>query len=487
MIGHLKMMNLRFITTKILLMNIRKSFRKLQILPASKFIYRSAMILVCLFTLSIAVSQEQEEYVIDQVVAVVGKSIILESDIQNQYLVYRSQGGISGSATEIKCGVLEEVLFQKLMVTQAEVDSIVISEVQVEADLDRRLSGFIQQFGSQEKMEDYYGKTLAEIKKELYNIVHEQMLAQQVQSGIITDVDVTPSEIRSYFKTIPEDSIPLIKTEYIISEIVKNPPISIEEKLRIKEQLNEIRKRILEGSSFSTLAIMYSQDPGSAKNGGELGFYGRGQLYPEFEAVAFKLKEGEISNILETEAGYHIIQMIERKGDYINVRHILLTPKVSAQDLAVAKSQLDSVAMLIRSDSITFSQAVRQFSEAENINNDGVIINPYTMSTTFEAEQLDPQVSFVIEKMDVGEISNPVPMKTEDKKDAYRILLLTKKTQPHKANLADDYTRIRGWALQDKQMRTIGEWIDNKVKNTYVRIIAEYNSCNFDHEWSENN
>ncbi len=450
-------------------------------------IVRSFLLIASLSLLSVSYSQVQEEFVIDQVVAVVGKSIVLESDVQNQYLNYRDQGGISGSATEIKCSILEEVLFQKLMVAQAEIDSIEISQVQVEADLDRRLSGFIQQFGSQEKMEEFYGKTLAEIKKELYNIVHEQMLAQQVQSEIVSGVDVTPSEIRSFFKSIPEDSVQLIKTEYIISEIVKNPPISIEEKLRVKEQLNEIRKRILDGSSFSTLAIMYSQDPGSASKGGELGFYGRGQLYPEFEAVAFKLKEGEISNILETDAGYHIIQMIERKGDYINVRHILLTPKVSSLDLANAKRQLDSVATLIRSDSITFSQAVVQFSEAENINNDGVILNPYTMSTTFEAEQLDPQVSFVIEKMEVGEISNPVPMKTEDNKDAYRILLLKKKTQPHKANLVDDYTRLRGWALQNKQMNTIGEWIDEKVKNTYVRIIDEYKLCNFDHKWNKNN
>ncbi len=449
------------------------------------FLIHFSLLLIGLSSVSLAIAQDQEDMVIDQVVAVVGKSIILESDIQNQYLNFRMQGGISGSATEMKCRILEEVLFQKLMVTQAEVDSIVVSDIQVEADLDRRLSGFIQQFGSQEKMEDYYGKSLAEIKQELYGIVHEQMLAQQVQSGIVSGVDITPSEIRSFFKSIPEDSIPLIKTEYIIAEIVKNPPISIEEKLRIKEQLNDIRKRILDGSSFSTLAIMYSQDPGSAKKGGELGFYGRGQLYPEFEAVAFKLQEGEISNIIETEAGYHIIQMIARKGDYVNVRHILLSPKVSPQDLAIAKSELDSVAELIKSDSITFVEAVNQFSESENKNNDGIIINPYSMSTTFEADQLDPQVSFVIEKMEVGEISNPVPMKTEDKKDAYRILLLKKRTPPHKANMHDDYIRIQQWALQDKQMKTIDKWIENKAKTTYVRIIDEYNTCNFDHSWGK--
>jgi peptidyl-prolyl cis-trans isomerase SurA len=443
------------------------------------------LIFTMLINANNAASQENDEFVIDQVVAIVGKSIILESDVQNQYLSYRMQGGIAGSASEIKCKILEDILFQKLMVTQAEVDSIDVSEVQVEGDLDRRLSGFIQQFGSQEKMEDYYGKSIIEIKKELHDIVYEQMLAQQVQSGIVADVDVTPSEIRAFFKTIPKDSIPQINTEYVIAQIVKNPPISISEKLRIKEQLMNYRQRILDGSSFSTLAIMYSQDPGSAKKGGELGFYGRGQLYPEFEAVAFKLKEGEISNVLETEAGYHIIQMIKRKGDYINVRHILLTPKVSSEDLAIAKHELDSIVLLIKNDSISFSDAVLRFSEAENINNGGILINQYTMSTTFDAEQLDPQVSFVIDKMEVGEISNPVPMKTEEKKDAYRILLLKEKTQPHNANINDDYTRIRQWALQDKQMKTIDNWIDKKAKNTYVRIIEEYQSCGFDHSWGK--
>lgn len=428
---------------------------------------------------------ESDEYIIDQIVAIVGNNIILESDIQNQYLNYKMQGGIAGSISQVKCNIMEDVMFQKLMVAQAEVDSIEVSDVQVEADLDRRLSSFIQQFGSQEKMEDYYGKSLTEIKSELYSIVKEQLLAQQVQSGIVSSVDVAPSEIRTFYESIPYDSIPIIKTEYVIAEIVKNPPISIEEKLRVKDQLNSIRKRILDGASFGTLAIMYSQDPGSAKKGGELGFYGRGQLYPEFEAVAFKLNEGEISNVLETEAGYHIIQMIERKGDYINVRHILLSPKVSVEDLNIAKNELDSIANLIRSDSISFEDAVARFSEGENSNNGGLMINPYTMSTTFEAEQLDPQVSFTIEKMEVGEISNPVPMKTEDNKDAYRIMMLKKRSKPHKANLEDDYSKIREWALQNKQMETIGEWIEDKASDTYIKIIDEYQGCEFAHKWSE--
>ncbi len=427
--------------------------------------------------------QTEDAHIIDQVVAVVGKNVILESDIENQYLNYRMQGGISGTSSEVRCKILEEQLFQKLMVSQAEVDSIEVNDAQVEGEMERRLQMFITQFGTQEKMEAYYNKTIPEIKKELHDIIKEQMIAQKVQGDIVIDVAVTPSEIRSYFKSIPEDSIPQIPTEYQIAQIVKNPPISIEEKIRVKEKLLDLRSRILKGESFSTMAILYSEDPGSAKKGGELGFYGRGQLYPEFEAVAFKLKEGEISNIVESEAGYHIIQMIERKGDYINVRHILLIPKVSPADLLKARTLLDSVAQLIRSDSISFKDAVEKFSDADNKNNGGLLVNTYTGSTIFEAEQLDPQISFVIEKMKVGEISNPVPLKTEDKEDAYQIVLLKKKTKPHKANLKDDYSKIQAWAEARKKQKVIDNWINEKAKETYVRIIDQYKGCSFNHSW----
>lgn len=426
----------------------------------------------------------QEDYqIIDQVVAVVGKNIILESDIENQYLNYRLQSGFKGGAKDIRCQILEEQLFQKLMVAEAEVDSIEVSEVQVEGELERRLQMFVSQFGTQEKMEQYYGKSIPEIKSELHNIIKEQMIAQQVQSGIIADVTVTPSEIRSYFRSIPADSIPQITTEYQIAHIVKKPPINVEEKIRVKEQLLDLRSRILKGENFSTMAILYSEDPGSAKKGGELGFYGRGQLYPEFEAIAFKLNEGEISNIVDTEAGYHIIQMVERKGDYINVRHILLIPKVSPEDLMKARNELDSIAILIRADSLTFEEGVERFSEAKNKNSGGLLVNAYTGSTTFEAEQLDPQISFVIEKMKVGEISNPVPLKTEEQEDAYQIVLLKKKTQAHKANLKQDYSKIMAWAEGNKKQIIITEWINDKAQDTYVKIINQYKDCDFKHDW----
>lgn len=422
--------------------------------------------------------------VIDEVVAVVGKGIILQSDIENQYLNLKMQGVARGSKEEMSCIILEDVLYQKLMVTQAEYDSLQVNEAQVESELDSRLGMFINQFGSQEKLEQYYSKTMSEIKNELRGIISEQLLSQQVQTEIVSKVTVTPTEIRTYFKSLDEDSIPMIKTQYIIAEIVKKPPISVGEKLVVKEKLLELRKRILAGESFSTMAILYSQDPGSAKKGGELGFYGRGQLYPEFEAVAFKLKEGEVSNIVETEAGYHIIQLIERKGDFVNVRHILLIPKVSSEDLLIARSQLDSVARLIRNDSITFDQIVERFSDGENRNNGGLLINQYTGGTTFEAEQLDPQVSFTVEKMKIGEVSNPVPMKTTDQKDAYRILMLKDKTVPHKANMKDDYSVLQQWALEEKKMKAIDKWINEKAKDTYISIIPSYKQCQLKHSWN---
>ncbi len=446
--------------------------------------YFSAFLVVSLaFLLSVSTMQAQQPQVIDQVAAVVGRNIILESDIENQYLNYRLQGSIKGSGPEVKCSILEDMLFQKLLVAQAEVDSIVVDDAQVNSELDRRIGMFIQQFGSQEKLENYYHKSIKDIKSELFDVIKEQLLSQQVQQQIISSVTVTPSEVKDFFKSIPKDSIPQIKTEYVIQQIVKNPPISIEEKIRVKEELLELRKRILNGENFSTLAILYSEDPGSAKNGGELGFYGRGQLYPEFEAVAFKLKEGEVSDVVETEAGYHIIQMIERKGDYINVRHILRVPKVSPADLAKARSELDSVARLIRNDSITFDEAVEKFSEGKNKNSGGYLINQYTGGTAFEAEQLDPQVSFVIDKLKVGEISNPVPMKTDKLKDAYRILYLKDKTKPHRANMKDDYPKIQQWALQRKQKKVIDEWVNEKSAQTYIRISDDFKNCQFHYHW----
>jgi peptidyl-prolyl cis-trans isomerase SurA len=425
----------------------------------------------------------QEPVIIDQVVAVVGQNIILESDIENQYYQYRMQSGTIGSASSIRCQMLENILFQKLLLNQAEIDSIVISPTQVEQTMDQRLRYFIAQLGSRERFEEYYGKSIAQFREDFYEEVENQLKIESAQQTIVANVSVTPSEVKSFFRAIPIDSIPLINSQVEIGEIVRTPEISLEQTLIIKENLRGLRKRVEAGESFATLAILYSEDPGSASKGGELGFYGRGELYKEFEAVAFKLDEGEVSDIVETKAGFHIIQLIERKGDYVNVRHILLKTKVSPVDLAEAKAFLDTVAQLIKSDSITFDEAVLKYSDADNKNSGGLLINPMTGGTGFEVSDLEPQVSFVIDKMKVGEISMPVLMEAEDGKQAYRLLYLKKRTLPHRANLQEDYSKVQEWALMEKQAETFQEWVDKKARKTYIRINDRFRECEFEYDW----
>ncbi len=440
--------------------------------------------LIVIFALFIApLKAQQEPQVIDRVVAVVGQNVILQSDIEAQYIQMRLQGGIKGSASSIRCEILEDLMFRKLMLNQAEMDSITVTDEQVNSEVDRLVRYFISQLGSQENLEKYYNKTMPEIKEELFRMRKDQMLEEQVQQTILANVEVTPAEVRKCYYDIPNDSIPMVNSKYEIAHIVKKPAITLDQKLEVKDRLYKMRKRILDGERFSTLALLYSEDPGSAKKGGELGFHGRGEFAPEFEAAAFNLRDGEISEVIETEFGFHIIQMIERRGDFVNVRHILLTVKVSPEALQEAYDELDSIAQLIHNDSITFDEAVRKFSDEKDKTNGGILVNPNTGSTLFDASELDQQVSFTINRMQVGELSEPVPMKTEDNKDAYRLLYLKRKTAPHKANLKDDYTLIRNWALQQKREEIINKWIENKSQKAYIKVIDDYKDCDFMFNW----
>ena len=441
--------------------------------------------LIALFFVFMMVpSKAQEAQVIDRVVAVVGQNIILQSDIEAQYIQFRLQGGIKGSASSIRCEILEDLMFQKLMLNQAEMDSITVTDEQVEADVDRMVRYFMAQLGSQENLEKYYKKTLPEIKEELRRMRKDQMLVEQVQQAVLANVEVTPAEVKKCFYDIPKDSIPMVNSKYEIAHIVKRPPITLDEKLAVKEKLYKMRKRILDGERFSTLALLYSEDPGSAKKGGELGFHGRGEFAPEFEAAAFNLRDGEISEVVETEFGFHIIQMIERRGDFVNVRHILLTVKVSPEALQMAYDELDSIAQLLRNDSIAFDEAVRKFSDEKDRMSGGLLVNPATGGTLFDASELDQQVSVTINRMKVGDISAPVPMKTSDNKDAYRLLYLKRKTDPHRANLKDDYTLIRDWAMQHKREEVINKWIENNSKKAYIKVIDDFRDYDFMFDWN---
>lgn len=429
-------------------------------------------------------AKAQETQVIDRVVAVVGQNIILQSDIEAQYIQYRLQGGIKGSASSIRCEILEDQMFRKLMLNQAEMDSITVTDEQVDSEVDRMVSYFISQLGSQENLEKYYKKTMPEIREELFRMRKEQLLVEQVEHAMLANVEITPSEVKRFYQNMPKDSIPMVNSKYEIAQLVKKPPITLDQKLEVKDRLYKMRKRILEGERFSTLALLYSEDPGSAKKGGELGFKGKGEFVPEFEAAAFNLRDGEISEVVETEYGFHIIQMIERKGDFVNVRHILLTVKVDPEVLQMAYDQLDSIAELIHNDSLTFDEAVRRFSDEKDKINGGILVNPVTGGTLFDASELDQQVSAAVNKMKVGEISAPVPMKTSDNKDACRLLYLRKKTAPHQANLKDDYILIRDMAMQKKREEIINKWIANKSGKAYIKVDEDFRDCDFMFEWN---
>jgi len=440
-------------------------------------------VMMALVLCMIMITAKAQDKVIDEVVATVGSHMIMLSDIEQQYMQMRAVEGFNTNSTTARCQILESMLFQKLMLNQAEFDSLKVTDEEVEGSLDSKLRYYIQQFGSRDKLEAFYKKSIDEIKAEFKEPIREQLLEEQVQQKITADVKVTPSQVKKYFNAIPSDSIPLIATEYEIAEIVKDPPLSPEELNAAKEKISALRARIVKGEKFATLAILYSEDPGSAPKGGELGLFGRGDMYPEFEAAAFSLKKGEVSDVIKTKAGYHILQLIERRGEYVNARHILIIPKVSPMDIAKAKVKLDSIADLIRKDSITFEKAVRKYSDDPNRMNGGLLINPASGNSRFEASQIDREVFFVIDKMKVGEVSKPVPMTNEEGKEAYRLLYLKLRTEPHRASLKEDYNQVQEWALNDSRTKVIFEWIAKKISSTYVNVTDTYKSCKFNHKW----
>jgi len=427
--------------------------------------------------------QTAKDSIVDGVVAIVGANVILRSDIENQYLQFRAQGNIQGSAEKVRCQIIEGLLFQKLLYHQAQIDSVKITESQVDGEMDHRMRMFINQIGSPEKLEEYYQKSISEIKEEMRDIIKEQMMVQSSQEKITKDVNITPSEVKAYLKKLPKDSIPEISSEIEVGMIMKSPVIGDAEKQACIDRLKSFKERIKKGDDFSTLAVLYSEDPGSAKKGGELGMFKRGDMRIEFEAAAFKLKPGEISDIVETEDGFHIIQMIERKGEYINVRHILLQPKVLLASMTRAKTILDSVGNLFEQKKITFADAVVRFSDDPTRNNGGLIINPVTGTSKFEASQLDPKIFFVIDKLKVGDISAPMLYKTERGKEEYRLYYLKTRTVPHKANLQDDYAKIHQMALDEKKMNIMNAWIKERIVKTFISIDEEYRKCPFQREW----
>jgi peptidyl-prolyl cis-trans isomerase SurA len=436
------------------------------------------------FTIIASVCLAQVQ-VVDRIVAVVGSKIVMKSDVENQYNQYLSQGNIANN--NIKCRIVDQLMLNRLMLNQAVLDSVVVTDEQVESELDKKIRYFVSQIGSEKKLEEYFKKSIVEIKAEYKDLLKDQLLAQAMQSKITKDITATPSDVRAYYSRIPVDSLPNLNAEIEVSQITKKAPFSHAEIKAVKDKLEDIKARVAKGEDFGTMAVLYSEDPGSAKKSGDLGFVGRGELVPEFEAIAYSLKPNEISNIVETQFGYHIIQMIERRGNEINVRHILLKPKILNEDLLKAKASLDSIDDLIKSGKITFADAAQKYSDdAESKNNGGLMLNPQTGSSKFETDQMDPTLYFQIDKMKVGEMSAPLAFQTADGKQGFRLVLIKSKIDAHKANLKDDYQKIQTVALSEKQNNAINDWVEKKRVNTYIQINDEYKDCEELKDWIAN-
>ncbi|MBQ8939112.1 MAG: peptidylprolyl isomerase [Paludibacteraceae bacterium] len=421
--------------------------------------------------------------VIDEVIWVVGDEAILRSEVEEERLRAQYEGQqIKGDPY---CVIPEQMAVQKLFLHQAIIDSVEANESSVSHQVDMRLNYYINQIGSKEKMEEYFRKPSSEIREEMMTTVRNQMIIQQMQQKLTADIKPTPAEIRRYYNSLPEDSIPMMPAQVEVQILSFEPPVPTEETERIKQRLREFTERVQNGTAdFSMLARLYSEDTESAKRGGELGFVGRGQLVTEFADVAFNLNDPKrVSRIVQTEYGYHIIQLIEKKGERINCRHILLRPRISATDKINAINKLDTIRQLVESDSLQFEQAVLRFSQDKNtVMNAGLMINPNTGSSKFEYQDLAPEIAKQIYSLNEGDVSQPFVMMDQTKnREVCAIVRVKKKTDVHRANLTDDFQAIKGMLEQKLSADFIHEWILKKQKATYVQISPEWQGCDFEY------
>ena len=449
----------------------------------------SLSVLISMFNFVAIAQNTGNDVVVDKVIAIVGQNMIKQSELEGALLQQKMNSKlIIEDEFATKCDLLEGMLINKLMLHQAEVDSIEVTDDEVNREMDNRIRYMISAYGSQENLERQMRKSLSEIKDYFKDVIRDNIMISQIEQKLTGTLSVTPQEVVDFYNSIPKDSLPTIEQEYEFSQIVKIPQISEEEKESVKARLNDYRERILKGTKFSTIATLYSEDPASAKKGGELGFFSRGDMVGEFENAAFALQDGEISPIIETKYGFHIIQMIERRGNQVNCRHILLQPKVTSQQLGEAYKELEEIKEKIDKGEITFEEAIVKYSDDPSKVNQGLIVNPYNASAIFTKDVINETMSN-IEKVDFnamkqGEITKPVKFKTE-LSEAYRLIKVNRKTDAHKVDLTLDYDKVQASALDNKKTEIIKELANKRLKKTYVKIDADYQSCDFKLNWTK--
>jgi len=412
-----------------------------------------------------------ESVFLDGIFAHIGDDVIFYSDIDNQIFQYETQG-LNISHSVLRNQVIEELFLQKIMLHFASIDSVVIDDSEIENTINQRIDFFKNQLGTQEKVEEYFQKSITELRLELNPVIKNQLLIQKMQYEITKDVDVSPLEVSNFYNNLSTDSIPVIESQYQIAQILKTPiaaQASVEETL---SKLEDLRNRILQGADFATMAILYSEDPGSSRNGGAYFNVKKGFFVKEFEAVSFSLGVGEISEIFETEFGYHIVELIDRRGNEVDVRHILMTPKISNIDMRSTKEFLANLKINLLNGEVDFLDAVKEFStDQETRYNGGLLINPNTNNSFFsisELEKIDPVLFNELNSLSIGEMTDPIYIKLSTGKEAYRIIKLVSKKDEHIANLKDDYSFLKNYCFNVKKEKVLNEWYSSKITDIYI-------------------
>ncbi len=428
---------------------------------------------------------------IDGIVGVFADKIILHSEIEFEYQQFLKEYPERRSDT-IRCDILKQKLTEKLLSTKAEIDSLPLSDDRIDSELEQRIQYFARQFGGEKGLEEFYGKSIAEIKQNYRDKIRTSLLMQEMQQKILKDIKVSPTDIKTFFNSIDKDSLPYYSSEVEVAQLIIEPKVSKEAKEIAFEKINELRTRLVNGDNFRTIAKIYSDDKGSAVQGGDLGWFGRGMMVPEFEAAAFKTPQDSISKVIETKFGYHIIQPIKRRGDEINARHVLIRPQIYKADIEIARERIDSILNLIRIDTISFVEAAKKFSTEKRTGaRGGFLANPNNGNTKIPVDELPKDVFLTIQGLKPGEVSAPelttIQSATGEPIKVWRILYLKSESKPHIANLKDDYQKMQIAAEEDKKQKTLNRWIEKNRKQFYVQIADEYKTCPSLESWESNN
>ena len=433
-----------------------------------------------------AVAANAQTLVLDKIVAKVGNEFILHSEIEEQFAIWAERGEVPDDA---RCTILESSLVTNLLVHRAKIDSVEVTDDEVESDLNARMEHILAMMGNDySQFEEYYGMTVSEAKDLNRIDLRKKLYAERMQRQIVDNIKVTPSEVKTYFDKIPKDSLPYFNAEVELGEIVMTPPVNTAERTRALALAEQILIELEDGADFAELATKYSDDRGSARQGGDLGPTARGTLVPEFEAAAYQLDTGEISPITETEFGFHIITLVKpRQGNSIRARHVLIKPRITESDLEKARAHLLDVRALILEDSLSFLEAVKEYSDkkVQSYTSGGRMVNPKTGNTFFETdpEHLDADIFFAIDTIEVGEITGPVEFRNERGDIIFKIFQLQSRTPPHRANLGQDYSKIQEAARQSKRNEAFNEWIEENLQNTYIVVDPHYQSCPNLEQW----